>query len=58
MTPFTITNNKILSFFEQRPEMDVENTLLKFIDIMEALQESMNKTSPADNSLNNFIGTD
>ena len=44
MTSFTITNNKILSFFEQRPEMDVENTLLKFIDIMEALQESMNKT--------------
>ena len=29
-----ITNNKILSFFEQRPEMDVETTLLKFIDIM------------------------
>jgi hypothetical protein len=39
-----ITNNKILSFFEQRPEMDVETTLLKFIDIMETLQESMNKT--------------
>jgi len=44
MTSFTITNNKILSFFEQRPEMDVETTLLKFIDIMETLQESMNKT--------------
>ena len=39
-----ITNNKILSFFEQRPEMDVETTFLKFIDIMETLQESMNKT--------------
>ena len=39
-----ITNNKILSFFEQRPEMNVETTLLKFIDIMETLQESMNKT--------------
>ena len=44
MVPFTISNSKILSFFEQRPEMDVENTLLKFIDIMETLQESMNKT--------------
>ena len=44
MAPFTITNSKILSFFEQRPEMDVETTLLKFIDIMETLQESMNKT--------------
>ena len=44
MGPFTITNSKILSFFEQRPEMDVETTFLKFIDIMETLQESMNKT--------------
>jgi len=44
MTPITINNIKILSFFEQRPEMDVETTLLKFIDIMETLQESMNKT--------------
>ena len=46
MAPFTITitNSKILSFFEQRPEMDVETTLLKFIDIMETLQETMNKT--------------
>jgi hypothetical protein len=44
MKPFTISNSKILSFFEQRPEMDVENTLLKFIDIMETLQETMNKT--------------
>ena len=39
-----ITNSKILSFFEQRPEMDVETTFLKFIDIMETLQETMNKT--------------
>ena len=44
MASFTISNSKILSFFEQRPEMDVENTLLKFIDIMETLQEYMNKT--------------
>lgn len=44
MTPITINNSKILSFFEQRPEMDVETTFLKFIDIMETLQETMNKT--------------
>lgn len=42
MKPFTISNVKILSFFEQRPKMDVETTLLKFVDIMETLQESMN----------------
>jgi hypothetical protein len=39
-----ITNIKILSFFNQRPEMNVEATFLKFIDIMEALQENMSKT--------------
>ena len=44
MVPFTISNSKILSFFEQRPEMDVETTFLKFIDIMETLQENMSKT--------------
>jgi hypothetical protein len=44
MKPFTINNIRILSFFDQRPELDLETTLLKFIDIMETLQESMNKT--------------
>ena len=39
-----ITDNRIISFFEQRPEMDVEGTILNFIDIMENLQENMNKT--------------
>lgn len=39
-----ITNNRILSFFEQRPDMDFESTILKFIDIMESLNENMNKT--------------
>ncbi len=39
-----ITNKRILSFFEQRPDMDIESTILKFIDIMESLQENMNKT--------------
>ena len=39
-----ITNKRILSFFQQRPDMDFEATILKFIDIMENLQENMNKT--------------
>ena len=39
-----ITNKRILSFFEQRPAMDFESTILKFIDIMESLNENMNKT--------------
>ena len=39
-----ITDKRILSFFEQRPGMDFESTILKFIDIMENLQENMNKT--------------
>ena len=39
-----ITNKRILSFFEQRPDMDFESTILKFIDIMETLNENMNKT--------------
>ena len=39
-----ITDKRILSFFEQRPDMDFEATILKFIDIMETLNENMNKT--------------
>ena len=39
-----IRNKRILSFFEQRPDMDIESTILKFIDIMESLNENMNKT--------------
>ena len=39
-----ITNKRIISFFQQRPDMDFESTLLKFIDIMESLNENMNKT--------------
>ncbi len=39
-----ITDKRILSFFEQRPDMDFEATILKFIDIMESLNENMNKT--------------
>ena len=39
-----ITDKRILSFFQQRPDMDFESTLLKFIDIMESLNENMIKT--------------
>tara|TARA_B100000787_G_scaffold170212_1_gene164862 strand:+ start:1321 stop:2529 length:1209 start_codon:yes stop_codon:yes gene_type:complete len=39
-----ITDKRIISFFEQRPEMDFEGTILKFIDIMDTLNENMNKT--------------
>tara|TARA_B100001093_G_scaffold472900_2_gene496401 strand:+ start:1257 stop:2474 length:1218 start_codon:yes stop_codon:yes gene_type:complete len=39
-----ITNKKIITFFEQRPDMDIELTILKFIDMMEMLQEHTNKT--------------
>jgi len=39
-----ITDKRILSFFQQRPDMDFEATILKFIDIMESLNENMNKT--------------
>ena len=39
-----ITDKRILSFFQQRPDMDFEATILKFIDIMETLNENMNKT--------------
>jgi hypothetical protein len=39
-----IRDKRIISFFEQRPDMDFEATILKFIDIMENLQENMNKT--------------
>ncbi len=39
-----ITNKRIVAFFEQRPDLDFESTILRFIDIMENLQETMNKT--------------
>lgn len=39
-----ITDKRIISFFEQRPDMDIEGTIMNFIDIMENLQENMNKT--------------
>ncbi len=40
----TINNKKILSFFEQHSDIEPETMILKFINIMETLQETMNKT--------------
>ena len=39
-----IRNKQILSFFDQHPSLDAETMILKFINIMETLQENMNKT--------------
>ena len=39
-----ITNKQILLFFEQHPTLNPEITILKFINIMESLQENINKT--------------
>ena len=40
-----IRDKRILSFFEKHPEIDCESMILKFIDIMESLNENMNKTA-------------
>jgi len=39
-----LKNTRIINFFNERPDMDIESMILKFIDIMETLQENMNKT--------------
>ena len=39
-----LRNTRIINFFKERPDMDIESMILKFIDIMETLQENMNKT--------------
>ena len=44
-----ISNKKIISFFSERPNLDVEQTILSFIDIMQRLSESLNGS--IDNSL-------
>lgn len=40
----TITNKQIINFFQHHSTLDPETTILKFINIMETLQENMNKT--------------
>jgi hypothetical protein len=44
-----LSNKKIISFFAERPNLDVEQTILSFIDIMQRLSESLNGS--IDNSL-------
>ena len=36
-----IRDKRILSFFEKHPEIDCESMILKFIDIMESLNENL-----------------
>ena len=38
------SNKRVLSFFHERPNLDFDTTILKFIDIMESLYENMNNT--------------
>ena len=45
----TTKNKRIIQFFHERPNMDFETMMLKFIDIMEALHANMNS------SLNNTM---
>jgi hypothetical protein len=39
-----ITNKKIINFFSEHKNLDPENVICQFIDIMETLQDSMNNT--------------
>ena len=39
-----IKNKKIINFFNEHPNLDFEGTILKFIEIMEILNEKMNNT--------------
>ena len=37
-----LTNKKIVTFFGERPNLDIEQTILSFIDIMQRLSDSLN----------------
>jgi hypothetical protein len=39
-----ITHPRIVGFFKEHMDLNPEETILKFIDIMESLHENMNKT--------------
>ena len=49
MSSITTKNARILKFFQDRPALEFDATILKFIDIIENLTENMN------NSMNNTI---
>jgi len=48
-SPFTITNARIINFFAKHQNIDPEQTILSFIDIMEKLSDSVN------NAVNNTL---
>ena len=48
----SVTNPKILKFFHEHQNLDFEDTVLSFVEIMEKLSDSMN------NSINNSLITD
>ena len=39
-----IKNKKIINFFNEHKNLDIEETIIKFIDIMELLNETMKNT--------------
>ena len=45
----TLTNQRIISFFKKHDSLDIEQTFLSFIDIMEKLYDSVN------NNINNSV---
>ena len=47
-----ITHPRIIGFFKEHESLQPEETILKFIDIMESLHENMNKT------MNNSVVTE
>lgn len=44
MAAITLQHSRILTFFQAHPKLDPEETVCKFIDIMENLHESMSNT--------------
>ena len=48
----SVTNPKIVKFFHEHQNLDFEDTVLSFVEIMEKLSDSMN------NSINNSLVTD
>jgi Glu-tRNA(Gln) amidotransferase subunit E-like FAD-binding protein len=48
-TPIVITNNRIIEFFSTHNNLDTDQTILSFIDIMENLSDNMN------NQMNNSL---
>ena len=43
-TPINITNTRIVDFFTRHSNLDIEQTILSFVDIMEKLSDNINNT--------------